>query len=106
MKPFQVAESLRQIATRIQNSKLPSRCLVAQDLHRILAALSIPELKQKLDTRQREVRELNLKKEKIVSEIVELKELISQGAIKNPTNPTDWADLHNESPDTLFWTRG
>jgi hypothetical protein len=106
MRPFQVAESLRQIATRIQNSRFPHRCLVAQDLNRILAALSIPELKQKLEIRQREVRELNLKKEKIVSEIVELKELITQGAPKNPTNPIDWADLHNESPETLFWTHG
>ena len=39
MKPYQVAEALRHIASKIQNSKQPIRKLVAEDLKQILANL-------------------------------------------------------------------
>jgi len=39
MNPNQVAKALRQIATKIDNSKSPNRELVARDLKRILAAV-------------------------------------------------------------------
>jgi len=39
MHPSQVAQALRQIATKIENSKAPDRRLVGQDLHRVLLAV-------------------------------------------------------------------
>ena len=39
MKPSQVVQSLRHIASKIQNSKQPIRKLVAEDLQQVLSAL-------------------------------------------------------------------
>ena len=46
MKPSQVAEALRHIASKIQNSKQPIRKLVAEDLQQVLSALDteVPEI--------------------------------------------------------------
>jgi hypothetical protein len=40
MKPSQTAQSLRRIASKIQNSKNPDRILVARDLKKLLAAVA------------------------------------------------------------------
>ena len=40
MKPSQVAQTLRHIASKIQNSKNPDRELVARDLKRVVTAMS------------------------------------------------------------------
>lgn len=42
MKPSQIASNLRRIATRIENSKNPSRTLVGLDLRRMLTAMDEP----------------------------------------------------------------
>jgi hypothetical protein len=39
MKPSQISNQLRQIATAIDNSKNPSRKAVSQDLRRVLVAM-------------------------------------------------------------------
>jgi len=47
MKPSQVAAKLRQIASAIDNSNNPRKDLVAADLKRVIAAVSVtPEQKQ------------------------------------------------------------
>ena len=40
MKPSQIADALRRIASRIEKSNNPDRRLVAQDLNKVLAAIS------------------------------------------------------------------
>ena len=39
MKPGQLSNSLRQIAAKIDNSRNPSRILVARELRRVLSAM-------------------------------------------------------------------
>lgn len=41
MKPSQLSNNLRRIAARIDNSKNPSRILVARELRRVLAAMDL-----------------------------------------------------------------
>jgi hypothetical protein len=40
MKPFQVSTKLRQIATKIENSKKPRKDLVANDIRQILSNIN------------------------------------------------------------------
>jgi len=44
MRPSQLAQALRQIATKIENSKAPHRELVAEDIQGILQELEEPSL--------------------------------------------------------------
>lgn len=47
MKPSQVAEALRLIASRIENSKSPRRELVARDLKQVLVHVAADSFKMK-----------------------------------------------------------
>ena len=46
MNPSDIANSLRQIATAIDNSKKPSRALVAKSLKKVLATMEAEALPQ------------------------------------------------------------
>jgi len=43
MRPDQMAEALRQIATKIDNSKAPKRKLIARDLKRIIVGTNLEQ---------------------------------------------------------------
>jgi hypothetical protein len=51
MKPSQVVDTLRRIATAIENSKRPDPTLVAADLKKVIANLTEPTNPEKPNTK-------------------------------------------------------
>ena len=52
MKPSELSQELKRIASAIENSKNPSRELVAKDLKAVISKIAIEEAPQKEETKE------------------------------------------------------